>query len=183
MPDEKRSQIVAAAINVFWKHGFRRVNMTEIAEAAGISRPGLYLYFRTKEDVFKAAIRQWGDALLDEIRSGIGRKRTAREKLLFVFDVWVVRRFANYLNAPESRELTDSGLEFARDALTDSYSQFERVIASVLEHYSGGKRTRFPSPERTAHVIVSAVRGFKLVAESPAELHRMVEDLTTIVLG
>jgi AcrR family transcriptional regulator len=183
MDDEKRRQIVAAAIKVFWKHGFRRVNMKEIAEAAGISRPGLYLYFRTKEAVFKAAITQWGDTLLEEIERGIGRKKTAREKLLFVFDVWVVRRFADYLSAPESRELTDSGVEFARDALSESYGKFERVIASVLEQNLGGKRTRFPSPERTAHVIVSGVRGFKLVAQSPAELRRMVEDLTTIVLG
>ena len=183
MDDDKRSQIVAVAIKVFWKHGFRRVNMKEIAEAAGISRPGLYLYFRTKDDVFKAAIKQWGDTLLEEIRRGIGRKKTAREKLLFVFDVWVVRRFADYLSAPEARELTDSGIEFARDALSDSYGEFERLIASVLEENPEGKRRRSPPPERTAHVIVSAVRGFKLVAQSPGELREMIEDLTTIVLG
>ena len=181
MDDEKRSRIVAAAINVFWKHGFRRVNMGELAEAAGISRPGLYLYFRTKEDVFKAAIKQWGDMLLEEIGRGIGRKKTAREKLLFVFEIWVVRRFKHYLSSPEARELTDSGYEFARDALTASYGEFERVIASVLEE--GGKGRRLPPPQRTAHVIVTAVRGFKLVAQSPRELRTMVEDLATIILG
>jgi TetR/AcrR family transcriptional regulator of autoinduction and epiphytic fitness len=183
MDEEKRRQIVAAAIKVFWKHGFRRVKMRDIAEAAGISRPGLYLYFRTKDDVFKAAITQWGDTLLDEIRRGIGRKKTAREKLLFVFDVWVVRRFAGYLSAPEARELTDSGVEFARDALSESYGKFEAVIASILEEHPEGKRRRLPPSARTAHVIVSAVRGFKLVAQSPGELREMVGDLTTIVLG
>ena len=124
-----------------------------------------------------------GDRLLEEIGRGIGRKKTAREKLLFVFDVWGVRRFADYLSAPESRELTDSGLEFARDALSESYGEFERVIASILEENPEGKRRRLPPAERTAHVIVSAVRGFKLIAQSPAELREMVEDLTTIVLG
>ncbi len=95
----------------------------------------------------------------------------------------MVRRFADYLSAPESRELTDSALKLARDALNESYSQFERVIASVLDENPEGKRKRFPPPERTAHVIVSAVRGFKLVAQSPAELREMVENLTTIVLA
>ena len=57
------------------------------------------------------------------------------------------------------------------------------MIASVLEENPEGKRRRLPPSERTAHVIVSAVRGFKLVARSPAELREMVEDLTTIVLG
>jgi len=42
------------------------------------------------------------DTLLEEIGRGIGREKSAREKLLFVFDVWVVRRFADYLSAPES---------------------------------------------------------------------------------
>ena len=183
MGEEKRSEIVAAAIKVFWKHGFRRVNMKEIAGAAGMSRPGLYLYFRTKQEVFKAAIKQWGDTLLQEIRSGIGRKKTARDKLLFVLNVWVVRRFAEYLSAPDSRELTDSGLEFGRDTLAESYGEFERVIAAVLAENPDRKRRKLPSPEATAHVIVSAVRGFKLIAESPEELGEMIENLTTIVLG
>jgi hypothetical protein len=55
------------------------------------------------------------------------------------------------------------------------------VIASVLEEE--GKGRRLPPPQRTAHVIVTAVRGFKLLAQSPGELRTMLEDLTTIVLG
>jgi len=76
MNDEKRRQILSTALRVFWKHGFRRVNMKEIAEAAGISRPGLYLYFKTKEEVFTEAIKYYADVLLAEIDRGMERGRT-----------------------------------------------------------------------------------------------------------
>jgi hypothetical protein len=42
-------------------------------------------------------------------------------------------------------------------------------------------RNEVATASEDAHVIVSTVRGFKLVAQSPAELRTMVEDLTAIV--
>jgi AcrR family transcriptional regulator len=41
--------------------------MNEIAEAAGISRAGLYLYFKNKEEIFNAAIVHHGYTLIEEI--------------------------------------------------------------------------------------------------------------------
>ncbi len=64
--DEKRQQILAAALEVFFKYGYKRVSMNEIAETAGISRPGLYLHFSSKEEVFRAAILQFADGLIEE---------------------------------------------------------------------------------------------------------------------
>ncbi len=52
----------------------------EIAEAAGISRHGLYLYFKTKEEVYRAAVEPRAERLVDEIRQGIGKKATVEEK-------------------------------------------------------------------------------------------------------
>jgi AcrR family transcriptional regulator len=45
MSDDKRTRILAAARSVFLRYGFKRVNMNDIADAAGVSRPALYLLF------------------------------------------------------------------------------------------------------------------------------------------
>jgi AcrR family transcriptional regulator len=184
MDEAKRRQILSTALRVFWKYGFRRVNMKEIAEAAGISRPGLYLYFKTKEEVFTEAIKHYADVQLEEIDRGIGRKKTPEEKLLFVFEVWAVRGFAEFLKSPETRELTECSLDFARDAFEESYAKLLRVIASVLRQYARtGDPRKLPPPDRTARILASAVRGFKHVAGNPADLRKMIEDLIKITLA
>lgn len=50
----RRDDIVAAAVEVFGRHGFRHTSMDLVARAAGVSRPALYQYFRNKQDVFAA---------------------------------------------------------------------------------------------------------------------------------
>jgi AcrR family transcriptional regulator len=55
----KRDKILAAALDVFVRYGYKRVTMNDIAAAAGISRPALYLVFESKEDIFKGVYEHW----------------------------------------------------------------------------------------------------------------------------
>lgn len=52
--EDRRTRVVAAAISAFSRHGYRRCTMGDIAAAAGMSRPALYLLFSGKEEVFRA---------------------------------------------------------------------------------------------------------------------------------
>lgn len=84
---EKRELILEAALDVFSAHGFRGSTIDQIAEAAGMSKPNLLYYFRSKADIHRALIQHvldvWlaplkeldaeGDPLT-EIRSYIRRK-------------------------------------------------------------------------------------------------------------
>ena len=58
---EKEEQILEAALDVFSAHGFRGATIDQIAEQAGLSKPNLLYYFRTKEAIH----RQLLDRLLD----------------------------------------------------------------------------------------------------------------------
>ncbi|MBO0752994.1 MAG: helix-turn-helix transcriptional regulator [Bradyrhizobiaceae bacterium] len=60
--------ILDAAIGVFFHFGFKKTSMDDVAAAAGLSRQGLYLKFRTKEQLFEAALRHHIDRLLDGCR-------------------------------------------------------------------------------------------------------------------
>jgi AcrR family transcriptional regulator len=50
-------EILEAALSVFAETGFAAAKLTEIARRAGISKAALYLYFETKEDLFRAVAR------------------------------------------------------------------------------------------------------------------------------
>ncbi|THD83285.1 MAG: TetR family transcriptional regulator [Phenylobacterium sp.] len=51
-------EIVEAALAVFAEKGFAAARLDEIAARAGVSKGALYLYFATKEDLFRAVVEQ-----------------------------------------------------------------------------------------------------------------------------
>jgi AcrR family transcriptional regulator len=51
---ETREKIVDAAIVTFSKHGYDRTKMDDIAETANLSKGTIYLYFKSKEELFFA---------------------------------------------------------------------------------------------------------------------------------
>jgi AcrR family transcriptional regulator len=55
--EERRKQILDAAMDVFSRKGYAAATMPEIAETAGLAAGTLYLYFPNKRDLFMAAIK------------------------------------------------------------------------------------------------------------------------------
>lgn len=66
--EAKEEQILEAALDVFSRHGFRGTTIDEIAEVAGMSKPNLLYYFRTKEAMHRALIERVLDTWLDPLR-------------------------------------------------------------------------------------------------------------------
>lgn len=56
--EARPGEIVQAALEVFAEKGFAAAKLDEIAKRAGISKGALYLYFETKEDIFRAVVRE-----------------------------------------------------------------------------------------------------------------------------
>ena len=56
--DERRAEVVRAALAAFSRYGYRKASMADIAAAAGCSRPLLYTLFASKADVFRALAEQ-----------------------------------------------------------------------------------------------------------------------------
>jgi AcrR family transcriptional regulator len=54
----KRRQIVEGARRIFMAHGFDAASMGEIAKAAGVSKGTLYVYFKDKDELFKAIVEK-----------------------------------------------------------------------------------------------------------------------------
>ncbi|MCB1425561.1 MAG: TetR family transcriptional regulator C-terminal domain-containing protein [Zhengella sp.] len=65
---EKREIILEAALDVFSSHGFRGATIDQIAEAAGMSKPNLLYYFKTKEAIFETLIHGLLDMWLDPLK-------------------------------------------------------------------------------------------------------------------
>ena len=56
--DARPSELLAAALDLFVEKGFAATRAEEVARRAGVSKGTLFLYFATKEELFKAVVRE-----------------------------------------------------------------------------------------------------------------------------
>jgi len=54
---DRPQEITAAAFEAFAEKGFARTRVDDVAKRAGVSKGLLYLYFKTKEELFKAVVK------------------------------------------------------------------------------------------------------------------------------
>ena len=56
--DARPQELLAAALDLFVERGFAATRLDDVARAAGVSKGTLYLYFCSKEELFKAVVRE-----------------------------------------------------------------------------------------------------------------------------
>src|SRR5210317_1720948 len=64
---DRPQEITEAAFAAFAEKGYAATKVEEVARRAGVSKGLLYLYFDTKEDLFKAVIRSVVAPRIDEL--------------------------------------------------------------------------------------------------------------------
>lgn len=74
-------QIIEAASKIFLEKGYNEVNMSQIADEAGISRPTLYYYFRTKDKIFQAVFGDIVKTFVPKVVDILHTDIPAKEKL------------------------------------------------------------------------------------------------------
>lgn len=55
--EDRPKEITAAAFDAFAEHGFAATTVDDVAKRAGVSKGLMYLYFKTKEELFKAVVK------------------------------------------------------------------------------------------------------------------------------
>lgn len=66
---ETRGRILDQAYELFYRRGFARVGMDEIAEAARVTKRTVYYHFTSKDDLLAAVLEQQSALALDRIRA------------------------------------------------------------------------------------------------------------------
>jgi AcrR family transcriptional regulator len=80
--DARPSELTAAALDLFVERGFAATRLEDIAARAGVSKGTLYLYFDSKEALFKAVVREGLVPVLDEAEALIAEFEEGAPELL-----------------------------------------------------------------------------------------------------
>ncbi|WP_069651102.1 TetR/AcrR family transcriptional regulator [Caloranaerobacter ferrireducens] len=80
--NNKKNDILDAAIKVFFEKGFHKAKMEDIAKEAGVGKGTIYEYFESKKDLFQEMIKCSIEKYIEKARKAIFKKNTVKEKLI-----------------------------------------------------------------------------------------------------
>jgi AcrR family transcriptional regulator len=80
--EERPSEILAAALETFVEHGYAATKLEEVARRAGVTKGTLYIYFESKEALFKAVVRANVLPILVTAEEIVGREAEPPAQLL-----------------------------------------------------------------------------------------------------
>jgi len=83
--EARRQAILKAALRVFAEHGFEAARLDDVATRAGVAKGTLYLYFRDKEALFEALVRNAVSPLLAEMSRLAGAPEVSPAQALEAF--------------------------------------------------------------------------------------------------
>ena len=80
--EDRPQEITEAAFGAFAEKGFTATKVEDVARRAGVSKGLLYVYFKTKEELFKAVIRSVVTPRLDELTRTLDTSELSAEAFI-----------------------------------------------------------------------------------------------------
>jgi len=142
--EEKRREIVEAALVLFAQKGVTRTTIQEIADAAGIGKGTVYEYFKSKDDILAMSfdyIREESDRLIAEklqnVTDPVEKLKLTVDGFLSSFqtlpentwEILLVFWAEGILNSPRE----SLGGEEAAFDLRSMYEEYNEFVASLLQ--------------------------------------------------
>ena len=136
----QREAILKAATATFLRYGFKKTSMDDVAQAAGVSRQGLYLYFDTKDLLFREALQYLVSHMISTARSvAEDGNLSLRDRLLGVFEA--VHGSAFQSASPEHAfELLQSAQSAAGALLVQLDRDLMGIVAALLAEAGAADR-------------------------------------------
>ncbi len=171
---QRRDEILDAAIPVFGRFGFKKTSVNDLAEAAHLSKQGLYLQFSSKEEVFLAAMQKYLDDGLALVQKELTRRDTSlARRLRGAMDAWFGRHLATF--APSSFDVIEAGDRLSGPQVEEYKSAFQAKLAKALADSAEFKNARnMCTPREIAQVLFQFGLTWKEGHPSRAEFMKKV---------
>ena len=71
--ENKRRLIVQTAVKLFSEQPFHKVRLDDVAEAAGVGKGTVYIYFKNKEELYYSLIYEGFADMIDGLQAKVNR--------------------------------------------------------------------------------------------------------------
>lgn len=185
LDDPKRTRVLDGAMKVVLAYGYHRTTMDDIARAAEMSRPALYLLFKNKADIYRAiATRMFAQCTghMDEILQGPG---PFGDRLFSSIEHTMIDMMCMIKESPHGAEIMDLKGELAGDLVEDWHKtlsrQFREAIAQETAQTGVDLKQRGLCVEILAELLVDGLEGMKMRTDDPTAQRIAVRQLVRVI--
>ncbi|WP_369237242.1 TetR/AcrR family transcriptional regulator [Streptomyces sp. R21] len=152
--EERRAEIVRAALEVIAERGYRGASLASVAERVGLTQQGLLHHFPTKDALLVAVLKerdQW-DAVPDtqwrvDLLAALVEYNAMRPGIIQTFSALL------------GESVTEG--HPAREYFTERYRGVRASMAAMLRSEYGERLPNGLTPERTAPLLVAVMDGLQ----------------------
>tara|TARA_Y100001970_G_scaffold113954_1_gene142063 strand:+ start:832 stop:1428 length:597 start_codon:yes stop_codon:yes gene_type:complete len=186
--DQRKEQIMSAALNVISAKGYEQSRMDDIVSEADLSKGAIYWYYKSKKEIYLSLVDHWVSEYSSGMFEAIDKTKSASEKLKKLFNF-----FSNqFKNNPITFKVL---VEFWRMASLDDsfnkklqnvYQDFQAYLIEIIDF--GIKKGEFKkvNPRITALSILINIEGihwFTLFDKSGVQAHEYIETITDFIIN
>jgi AcrR family transcriptional regulator len=149
----REQQMLDAAVQMFSVNGYHETSMDAIAAEAQISKPMLYLYYGSKEELFGACLSRELSRFTEAIREDIDLKQSPHDLLRSV-----ISSVLRYIDANRASWIVLYTQATSSQAFAHTVREGrEKIIDMVARLVEAG--TRHPEPDTDFHMMAVALVG------------------------
>lgn len=165
---QKRKFILETARKVFREKGFKRVTMKDIVEACAISRGGLYLYFKSTEQIYLEVLRMESEETDDVFSDNIKEDATATDILMLFLKEQkkeLLQKNDNLIQATYEFYF-ENKLTGKDNILKKQFETAVLIIQKLIEAGVDNGEFYCEDPEGAARNIMLVLEGLKISAQT-----------------
>jgi AcrR family transcriptional regulator len=172
-----KDKILKTAGLLFSQRGYFAVSMQDVANKVGISKPALYYYFKSKNDLCRSLLESSSKDLLAKLTTAVQKGRTPTDKLFNLIVAYLnfsLKRPEINLVFKEGFEVKDGLEKFILNLRLQILSLFKKVINKAIAQAD----KPFAHLSLTTSLLASLLsRPIFLVHTTPKQLARNIIEL------
>ena len=157
-----RDKIINSALRIFAQKGFFRTTVEDIADATGVAKGTVYLYFRNKEDLYIASIEEHFNRalqMLTDVEQSSGTAGDKMRKLANDYVDYVTHLRTTYMPFTlENMNLTGKTLKKIHSAIEPKMLSMVEMISNIIKRGIEQNEFRNVNPRLAAFYFMNTIR-------------------------
>ena len=176
-------EMIATALDVFWRKGLHDATMQDLAAATGVQRGSLYNAYGDKEAIFQRAFDQYAGQLIDSCGQALAEGDDIAAKLRNLLDLLIVNMTSG--SPPRGCLTTRTALDGAissaavRQRVQGVLNRLEQIVSKAIS--SAPDKRLAANANRLARVVVTFTRGLAVMERAGYTRKQLKESAATFV--
>lgn len=157
-----REKIINCALRIFAKEGFFKTTVADIAQATGIAKGTLYLYFKDKASLYVNVIEEHFKVGIDYLHEVEKESMTSTKKLKKIADEWIDTmiqlKSSFFMFSMENINLSSKIMKAVKPIMNFRLKEMIDIIAKIIEQGIAKKEFRKIEPHVAALHYLNTIR-------------------------